>query len=149
MSAFDGIIQRQREAGGANDHDRCILEISGSEEDKAVWFTLRRVDQINGQVVADKLVRIIQSNQSFMTGGALHVSFIHIPTPEAGGKTKTKPNESMDSWLQDKIESFSLFDPQNTKDSMCLNTSRSTEYRSQNGPETCIHPFKRSLTPEF
>ena len=119
-SLFDTVIERQREIVGAKGHDRCILEISGNEQDKAVWFSLRRVDQLNGHVVADKLGRIIQSNQSFMTDGVLQISYIHISTPEAGGRTTIKPNQSMKSWLEDKLKSFSLFDPQNTHDSMCL-----------------------------
>ncbi|KAJ1526547.1 hypothetical protein ONE63_008134 [Megalurothrips usitatus] len=129
VTLFDTVIQRQCEAVDARPHDRCVMEIRGSEDDeKPVWFSLRRTDQLSGQVIADRLALVIQSNQSFMKDGMLQVSFIHIPTPEAGGVSETRPNETMDSWIQRRIENYSIFDPANTVDQMCL--FRSIAYSS-------------------
>lgn len=52
-------------------------------------FIMRRVDQLSGQVILDKLTRVLNSNQSFMADGQLTVSYIRVPTPEGGGRSTT------------------------------------------------------------
>lgn len=93
---FDTMLNRQREAVNANAGDMCVIEVRGSETvDKPVWFSLRRTDQINGHVILDKISHVLNSNQSFLSEGALHFSYIHVPLPEAGGKGTKRPNEIM------------------------------------------------------
>ncbi|KAK3908802.1 putative DNA polymerase [Frankliniella fusca] len=66
VNMFDTILQRQREATQAKDDDRVILEIQPSEgTQNPLWFSMRRADQINGQVIMDKLSRVLNSNQNF------------------------------------------------------------------------------------
>ncbi|XP_026290327.2 uncharacterized protein LOC113215001 [Frankliniella occidentalis] len=122
VSLFDTMLQRQRQAVNAKDDDRVILEIESAENiDNPLWFSMRRVDQLNGQVVLDKLGRVLKSNQAFMANGQLKVSFIHVPTPKAGGhRTSRVPNESMDQWLERMVDKSTIFSPDNTRDSMCL-----------------------------
>lgn len=121
MSLFDTIVKRQIDAVQAKDHDRCYMEVRGSNRDsKPINFHLRRVDQLSGRVIADKLAQTIQSNESFMSDGILQVSYIHIPTPEPGGYSARLPNESMDNWVARRIQNKSIFDPSNQMDKMCL-----------------------------
>ena len=119
---FDTVLQRQREAVQAKDEDRVIVEIQNAESaEKPLWFNLRRADQINGRVILDKLSRVLNSNQSFMSEGQLRISYIHVPTPQAGGRrTNRQPNESFADWLKRKIASKTIYSPENTQDEMCL-----------------------------
>ncbi|KAK3929146.1 putative DNA polymerase, partial [Frankliniella fusca] len=121
---FDTVLARQRDAVHAKDDDRVILEIESSENaDNAVWFSLRKTSQINGRIVLDKLTRVLNSNQSFMADGRLKISYIHVKTPEAGGRrTNVAPNESMDQWLQRMINRKAIYSPDNN-DNMCLTRS--------------------------
>ena len=122
IDLFDTILERQREAVGARDEDKCFVEVRGSEQvGKPIWFSLRQSNQINGQVILDKISRISNSNESFLLNGKLHMSYIHIPQPEAGGRGKRLCNETMDRWLHRKSTCShpSLFDPKN-EDNMCL-----------------------------
>ncbi|KAK3932712.1 putative DNA polymerase [Frankliniella fusca] len=116
---FDTVLQRQREAVSAKDDDRVIVEIQNAENvDNPLWFSMRRADQINGRVVLDKLARVLNSNQAFMAQGQLKVSYIHIPTPEAGGRRVNRvANETMEQWIERKTGS--IYSPENT-DNMCL-----------------------------
>ncbi|KAK3924586.1 putative DNA polymerase [Frankliniella fusca] len=119
---FDTVLQRQREAVSAKDDDRVIVEIQNAENvDNPLWFSMRRADQINGRVVLDKLARVLNSNQAFMAQGQLKVSYIHIPTPEAGGRRRNRvANETMEQWIERKTGSKgSIYSPENT-DNMCL-----------------------------
>ena len=120
-SLFDTMLNRQREAVQAKDDDRVILEIQNAEHaENPLWFNMRRTDQLNGRVVLDKLARVLNSNQDFLVQGQLRFSYIHIPTPEAGGRRLNRvANESIDQWLQRKITSKTIFRPENT-DNMCL-----------------------------
>lgn len=122
VDMFDTILQRQQEAVSAKDSDRVIMEISNSENsENPLWFSLRRADQITGRVILDKLGRVLNSNQAFMADGQLRVNYIHIPTPEQGGRrTDPIPNESMDQWVERKLAAKQLFSPDNAEDSMCL-----------------------------
>lgn len=53
---FNTMLQRQREAAGAKDDDRVIVEIAnGGNAENPLWFNMRRADQINGRVILDKL----------------------------------------------------------------------------------------------
>ena len=119
---FDSIVSRQRDAAGAQDDDRAIVEIRSTENvENPLWLSMRRTDQINGRVILDKLSRILNSNQAFMVNGQLKISYIHIPTPEAGGRRVNRVgNESMDQWLERKISSSTIYSPSNTQDNMCL-----------------------------
>jgi hypothetical protein len=119
---FDTMLQRQREAVQAKDDDRVILEIQNAESaENPLWFSMRRVDQLSGHIVLDKLTRVLNSNQSFLSEGQLKVSYIHVPTPHAGGRrVNNVANETIDDWVARKIASKSLFSPQNTEDEMCL-----------------------------
>ena len=119
---FDTVLQRQREAVQAKDDDRVILEVqNGESTENPVWFSLRRADQLNGRVVLDKLSRVLNSNQGFMIDGQLKICFIHVPTPEAGGRPpNVHANMSMDDWLRIKIANKSIFYPSNDNDAMCL-----------------------------
>ena len=121
-SLFDSVLQRQREAVQAKDDDRVIVEIQSTESvENPLWFGLRRTDQLNGRVVLDKLSRVLNSNQSFMINGQLKVTYVHVPTPEAGGRRpNVHVNMSMNDWLKIKIGTKSIFSPSNTADSMCL-----------------------------
>ncbi|KAK3910262.1 putative DNA polymerase [Frankliniella fusca] len=119
---FDTVLQRQREAVSAKDDDRVIVEIQNAENvDNPLWFSIRRADQINGRVVLDKLARVLNSNQAFMAQGQLKVSYIHIPTPEAGGRRVNRvANETMEQWIERKTGAKgSIYFPENT-DNMCL-----------------------------
>ncbi|KAK3926575.1 putative DNA polymerase [Frankliniella fusca] len=119
---FDTILRRQRVATQAKDDDRVILEIQSSEDTQnPLWFSMRRTDQMTGQVVIDKLARVLNSNQNFISSeGTMTVSYIHIPTPEAGGRrTAVVPNESIDAWLQRFIATKTIWSPENA-DNMCL-----------------------------
>ena len=124
-SMFDTVLQRQREAVRAKDDDRVILEIeNGENAENPLWFNMRRADQINGRVILDKLARVLNSNQNFMAHGQLKISYIHVPTPEGGGRrTNRQANESTSDWLQRKIASKTIFSPDNTTDAMCLTRS--------------------------
>lgn len=99
---FDAMLTRQREAVQAKDDDRVIVEIqNGESAENPLWFNMRRTDQINGRVVLDKLSRVLNSNQGFMANGQLKISYIHIPTPHAGGRrSNCVANESMEQWLE-------------------------------------------------
>ncbi|KAK3926345.1 putative DNA polymerase [Frankliniella fusca] len=122
MGLFDSLLQRQREAVSAKDDDRVIVEIENAENvDNPLWFSMRRADQINGRVVLDKLARVLNSNQAFMAQGQLKVSYIHIPTPEAGGRrTNRVANETTEQWIERKTGSKgSIYSPENN-DNMCL-----------------------------
>ncbi|KAK3926595.1 putative DNA polymerase [Frankliniella fusca] len=119
---FNTVLQRQREAVGAKDDDRVIVEIENAENvDNPLWFSMRRADQLSGRVVLDKLARVLNSNQAFMAQGQLKVSYIHIPTPEAGGRRVNRvANETMEQWIERKTGSKgSIYSPENT-DNMCL-----------------------------
>ncbi|KAK3922095.1 putative DNA polymerase [Frankliniella fusca] len=119
---FNTVLQRQREAVGAKDDDRVIVEIQDAENvDNPLWFSMRRADQLSGRVVLDKLARVLNSNQAFMAQGQLKVSYIHIPTPKAGGRrTNRVANETMEQWIERKTGSKgSIYSPENT-DNMCL-----------------------------
>lgn len=122
---FDTILERQKDAVNAKPHDRAILEIQSMENsENPLWFSMRRVDQLCGRVVLDKLSRVLNSNQNFLINGCLKVSFIHIPTPDnAGRRINTAANESMEQWVKRKIASKSVFSPENTTDEMCLTRS--------------------------
>jgi hypothetical protein len=122
-SMFDAMLTRQREAVNAKDDDRVILEIeNAASADNPLWFSMRRTDQMSGQVILDKLSRVLNSNQNFMANGQLTMSYIHIPTPHAGSGRRNNrvPNESIDDWVARKITSKSIFSPANTQDAMCL-----------------------------
>ena len=108
---FDTLLARQREALQAKDDDRVILEIENARStENPLWFNLRRVDQLNGRVILDKLSRVLNSNQTFMANGILKISYIHIPTPEAAGRNPLRvANESIEQWLQRKIKSATIF----------------------------------------
>ncbi|XP_026286850.1 uncharacterized protein LOC113212391 [Frankliniella occidentalis] len=123
IDMFDTILKRQREATHAKDDDRVILEIQPSEDTQnPLWFSMRRADQFSGQVIIDKLSRVLNSNQNFISSeGTLTVSYIHIPIPEAGGRrTKRVPNETIAQWLVRFIDSSTIWSPDNTDDNMCL-----------------------------
>ncbi|XP_052128309.1 uncharacterized protein LOC127750506, partial [Frankliniella occidentalis] len=48
------ILERQRVASKAKDDDRVILEIQPSENtENPLWFSMRRTDQLSGQVIMD------------------------------------------------------------------------------------------------
>lgn len=118
---FDTLLERQRQAVNAEPEDRCIVEIRSSETvDKPVWFSLRRNDQLNGDIIVTRMSQILNSNESFLTDGTLQVSYIHIPYPKPGGKGRRLPNELVGSWIKRKVKNRVLFDPQNSTDSMCL-----------------------------
>ena len=125
VSLFDTMLQRQREAVQAKDDDKVVLNIENSDTpDKPIWFKIRRTDQLNGQVVLDKLTRVLNSNQNFLIDGQLKIGYTHIPVPEAAGRRINRaPNETMDQWLDRKIKAASIFSPENSEDSMCLTRS--------------------------
>ncbi|KAK3931295.1 putative DNA polymerase [Frankliniella fusca] len=142
---FDTVLQRQREAVSAKDDDRVIVEIQNAENvDNPLWFSMRRADQINGRVVLDKLARVFNSNQAFMAQGQLKVSYIHIPTPEAGGRrTNRVANETIEQWIKPKTGSKgSIYSPENTDnilDDPNLNVmSQFFDYLQSFGPKTKI-----------
>ncbi|KAK3910705.1 Glutamyl-tRNA(Gln) amidotransferase subunit E [Frankliniella fusca] len=122
VGLFDSALQRQRDAVGAKDDDRVILEIENAENaDNPLWLSLRRADQVSGQVLLDKLGRILNSNQAFMAHGQFKLSYIHIPTPEAGGRNKNNvANETTEAWLKRKLDAKQIFAPENEEDHMCL-----------------------------
>ncbi|KAK3918067.1 putative DNA polymerase [Frankliniella fusca] len=122
VGLFDSALQRQRDAVGAKDDDRVILEIENAENaDNPLWLSLRRADQLSGQVLLDKLGRILNSNQAFMAHGQFKLSYIHIPTPEAGGRNKNNvANETTEAWLKRKLDAKQIFAPENEEDHMCL-----------------------------
>ncbi|XP_026291679.2 uncharacterized protein LOC113216148 [Frankliniella occidentalis] len=121
---FDTALQRQRDALHAKDDDRAIVEIRNGEHDaNPIWFSMRRVDQLNGRVILDKVTRVLNSNQEFMADGQLRMSYIHVPTPRAGGRrTNIVANESMADWLVRKQDQKCVFSPDNV-DNMCLTRS--------------------------
>ncbi|XP_034245731.1 uncharacterized protein LOC117647869 [Thrips palmi] len=120
VNLFDTMLERQKKAVNAKKGDSCIVEVRGSESlATPVWFSLRLCEQISGQVILDKIAHVLNSNQSFMTDGTLHFSYIHVPQPEAGGNRTIRPNEDMEHFILRKTQSASLFDPKNT-DKLCL-----------------------------
>ncbi|KAK3925928.1 putative DNA polymerase [Frankliniella fusca] len=125
VGLFDSALQRQRDAVGAKDDDRVILEIENAENaDNPLWLSLRRADQLSGQVLLDKLGRILNSNQAFMAHGQFKLSYIHIPTPEAGGRKKNRvANETTEAWLERKLDAKQIFAPENEQGHMCLTRS--------------------------
>ena len=122
---FNTMLERQKDAVQAKPDDRAILEIQSTENaENPLWFSLRRVDQLDGRVILDKLSRVLNSNQNFFVNGQLKISFIHISTPEGGGRrTNRVPNETMEQWVERKIASKSIFSPDNTTDEMCFTRS--------------------------
>ncbi|XP_052122756.1 uncharacterized protein LOC127749285 [Frankliniella occidentalis] len=117
-SLIDKLIQRQITEVKAKPDDKCILELCGSDDNKSLWFHLRPVSQINGEVVLQKLTRTLNSNEHFL-GGYFKLNFIHIPTCKGGRRVK-RPFESLEAWMERHIKHQKLFDPSNTNDSMCL-----------------------------
>lgn len=124
-SLFDALLQRQRDAVQAQDDDRVILEIQNSENsENPIWFSMRKANQFNGKVVLDKLSRVLNSNQSFLLGGLLKISYIHVPVAKQGAAARTEsPTSQSTQWLERKISSKSIYSPSNTGDSMCLTRS--------------------------
>ncbi|KAJ1528925.1 hypothetical protein ONE63_007294 [Megalurothrips usitatus] len=122
IGMYDSMLARQREAVAAKDDDRVILKIQNVDSpENPLWFSMRQTNQINGKVILDKLTRVLNSNQSFMTEGKLKISNIYIPTPEGGGVNKRRQtNHAIDEWLAEKISKKTIFFPENTADSMCL-----------------------------
>jgi hypothetical protein len=56
-----------------------------------------------------------------MAHGQLKVSYIHVPTPNAGGRRINRGvGESMEQWLARLTKSGTIYSPQNTDDQMCL-----------------------------
>lgn len=122
VDLFDTVLARQREALQAKDDDRVILEIQNTLSVNPLWFSMRRCDQLNGQVILDKLVRVLNSNQAFLAEGQFKVSYIHVATPRAGGRRLARvPNESMEQWLARKIGRI-IYSP-DSQDNMCLTRS--------------------------
>ena len=119
---FDAVLHRQKEAVQATDDDRVILEIqNGENADNPLWFSMRRVDQLSGRVILDKLTRVLNSNQSFMLGGQLKVCYIYVPTPEGGGRRPRRlANETLEEWLARLVKLGTIYSPDNTIDQMCL-----------------------------
>ncbi len=111
VDLFSSVLQRQKNALQAADDDKVIVEIQNGEHDaNPIWFSMRRADQINGRVIVDKVSRVLNSNQQFMMNGVLTVSYIHIPTPKAGGRRINRvANESMEAWLERKINQKCIF----------------------------------------
>ena len=126
VNLFDTMLERQREAVSARNEDTCFVEVRSNESShKPIFFSLRRSDQINGQVILDKISSVLNSNESFLTDGALYLSYTHIPVPEAGGRGVNRGNETFRHWIVRKAKAkrnASLFDPENS-DSMCLTRS--------------------------
>ncbi|KAK3910197.1 Octanoyltransferase [Frankliniella fusca] len=121
VGMFDSAIQRQRDAVHAMDDDRVTLEIENSvSAENPIWFSMCRADQLNGRVILDKLSRVLNSNQSFMSDGQLKLSYIHIPVPRPGGRRINRvANESMEQWIERKNAQKCIFSP-NNNDNMCL-----------------------------
>ena len=125
VGMFDALLERQCAAVQAKDDDRVVVEIeNATSAENPLWFSMRRVDQINGRVVMDKLSRVLNSNQGFMAEGRLTISYIHVPTPRAGGRRpRRQNNESVEEWLARFTKSGTIFSPDNTADHMCLSRS--------------------------
>ncbi|KAK3911543.1 putative DNA polymerase [Frankliniella fusca] len=125
VSLFDTVIQRQKKAVGAKDTDKVVLELQGSENgENPIWLSMRNADQLDGRVVLDRLTRVLNSNETFIVGGQLRVSYVHIQTPRPGGRrTDRVPNESTDQWLQRKMDTKTIWSPSNANDHMCLTRS--------------------------
>ena len=141
---FDAMLARQREAVGAKDDDRVILEIENSTSaERPLWFNIRRTDQVNGRVVLDKLERVLNSNQSFMLDGQIKVSYIHVPTPEAGGARGDRlVHATMVSWIDSKVPK-SIFSPNNPNDNMCLARSVSVALAHQTMKSWAFNKMKQ------
>ncbi|XP_052125924.1 uncharacterized protein LOC127749915 [Frankliniella occidentalis] len=147
-SMFDKVLERQRTAVGSKDDDMVVLEIANNHNvENPLWFSMRRADQLSGQVVIDKLSRVLNSNQQFFSDGQMTVSYIHVPTPEAGGRRThgRSVNETMDEWLKRKSDAASIWSPQNTNDSMCLTRSVSVAIAKYNEERRVLYKIKKDV----
>ncbi|XP_052128322.1 uncharacterized protein LOC127750509 [Frankliniella occidentalis] len=147
-SMFDTVIERQRAAVGAKDDDRAILEIGNSHNvDSPLWFSMRRADQLSGDVVLQKLTRVLNSNQQFFSDGKLTVSYIHVPVPEAGGKRPLAraANETMDEWLKRKTDKATIWSPTNTEDNMCLARSVAVAIAKHGVDRKVLYKIKKDV----
>ncbi|KAK3924805.1 putative DNA polymerase [Frankliniella fusca] len=117
-SLFDDLLQRQVEIVNADPDDKCCLELRGSDENRPLWFNLRPVHQLSGNVIVDKLVNTLNSNENFVLD-TFQLTFIHVPKNEGGARLRL-PFESLDRWIERHCQTKTLFDPQNENDNMCL-----------------------------
>ncbi|KAK3915759.1 putative DNA polymerase [Frankliniella fusca] len=115
---FDQLLQRQIQVLNAKEDDRCVLELRGNDENRPIYFHLRPVNQLNGRVILDKLVRTLNSNEEFM-GGVFHLNFIHIPRL-AGGARDDRCFIDVQTWINNYCKTGSMYDPKNINDRMCL-----------------------------
>ena len=122
-SLIQTILDRQIEAVQAAPHDLCIVELSSTEHtERPVFIKIRRVDQVAPDVILQKLISTLNSNQAFLVNGQLIVTFIHIPTPKPAGRRRGAPCGSVQAWLDqhNKSDRKVIYSPSNTGDSMCL-----------------------------
>ncbi|XP_052127745.1 uncharacterized protein LOC113213911 [Frankliniella occidentalis] len=117
-SLIDSLLQRQISQVKAKPDDKCIVELCGSDDNRSLWFHLRPVSQINGEVILQKLTSTLNSNENFL-GGFFRLNFVHIPTQKGGNRVR-RPFETHERWMERHMKSQHLFDPKNDKDNMCL-----------------------------
>jgi hypothetical protein len=81
-------------------HDRVQFEfINNSQPERNFYISFRRVDQVNSDVVCERLNRVLQSNSQFLYTDMCTLKAWLIKTPVGSGRRILRPGESLTEFL--------------------------------------------------
>ncbi|KAG8226562.1 hypothetical protein J437_LFUL004734 [Ladona fulva] len=95
-------------------------------------ISYRRCDQIEPQVVLNRIEKVIQSNEDFFLNGLLSVSFQYVDIPHGRGKSKLPPFVDFDSYCFRRKSTVVVSDDEDLclPRAICLGISRHEDSRN-------------------